>query len=100
MKVVNTFELFLLFVNIYFLFYSQSRIDVSCFTDKTLIYITPFLKHLSPWYTDEVDNVITNLAAHYNDGLCLELLLIDCATHVTQNDELICGSNGITYKNQ
>ena len=51
-------------------------------------------------HADEVDNVITNLAAHYNDGLCLELLLIDCATHVTQNDELICGSNGITYKNQ
>jgi len=75
-----------------------------------ILYVIP-IKHLFTlhlflntyhrgMHADEVDNVITNLAAHYNDGLCLELLLIDCATHVTQNDELICGSNGITYKNQ
>ncbi|WAR09155.1 hypothetical protein MAR_019113 [Mya arenaria] len=34
---------------------------------------------------------------HYNDDLCLEILLIDCGHHVTPNDEIICGSDGHEY---
>jgi hypothetical protein len=48
----------------------------------------------------EVDAAIVNINLHYNDKLCLELLLVDCATHVTQGDEMVCGSDGITYANQ
>jgi hypothetical protein len=48
----------------------------------------------------EVDAAIVNLNLHYNDRLCLELLLVNCATHVTQGDEMVCGSNGRTYANQ
>ncbi|KAH3791645.1 uncharacterized protein LOC127837389 [Dreissena polymorpha] len=47
----------------------------------------------------EVDAAIMNLDVHYNDALCLALLLVDCATHVTNGDEQVCGSNGITYDN-
>ncbi|KAL4218828.1 hypothetical protein ACF0H5_021416 [Mactra antiquata] len=47
----------------------------------------------------EVDNAIVNLHLHYNDKLCLELLLVDCSTHVTVGDEKICASNGVTYEN-
>ncbi|XP_060570630.1 tomoregulin-2-like [Ruditapes philippinarum] len=47
----------------------------------------------------EVDAAIVNLNLHYNDNLCLELLLVNCATHVTQGDEMVCGSNGRTYAN-
>lgn len=48
----------------------------------------------------EVDAAIVNLDLHYNDKLCLELLLVDCASHVTVGDEKVCGSNGKTYDNQ
>ena len=48
----------------------------------------------------EVDAAIVNIGLHYNDKLCLELLLVDCATHVTQGDEKVCGTDGITYENQ
>lgn len=48
----------------------------------------------------EVDAAIVNLGLHYNDKLCLELLLVDCSKHVTVGDEKICGSNYVTYENQ
>lgn len=48
----------------------------------------------------EVDAAIVNIELHYNDKLCLELLLVDCTKHVTVGDEKVCGSNGITYENQ
>ncbi|KAH3791637.1 four-domain proteases inhibitor-like [Dreissena polymorpha] len=47
----------------------------------------------------EVDAVIVLLDVHYNEHLCLELLLVDCATHVTPGDEKVCGSDGKTYEN-
>ncbi|XP_052799148.1 tomoregulin-2-like [Mya arenaria] len=49
--------------------------------------------------TGEVNSAIVNLALHYNDDLCLEILLTDCSKHVTQGDEIVCGSNGHTYEN-
>lgn len=48
----------------------------------------------------EVNQAINDLHLFYNDDMCLELLLIDCATHVTQGDEVVCASNGRTYQNQ
>ncbi|XP_052221510.1 tomoregulin-2-like [Dreissena polymorpha] len=47
----------------------------------------------------EVDAAIVNINTLYTDALCLELLLVDCATHVTKGDEQVCGSNGVTYNN-
>ncbi|XP_052220332.1 uncharacterized protein LOC127837375 isoform X2 [Dreissena polymorpha] len=47
----------------------------------------------------EVDAAIVNIDIHYNDELCLAILLVDCATHVTTGDEQVCGSNGVTYNN-
>ncbi|KAH3791774.1 hypothetical protein DPMN_145264 [Dreissena polymorpha] len=48
----------------------------------------------------EVDASIVNINTLYNDALCLDLLLVDCATHVTKGDEQVCGSNWLTYDNQ
>ncbi|KAH3791784.1 hypothetical protein DPMN_145274 [Dreissena polymorpha] len=45
----------------------------------------------------EEDAAIVNINTLYTDALCLELLLVDCATHVTKGDEQVCGSNGVTY---
>ncbi|XP_060554075.1 uncharacterized protein LOC132715110 [Ruditapes philippinarum] len=47
----------------------------------------------------EVDASIVNVELNYSETLCLELLLVDCATHVTQGDEMVCGSDGTTYAN-
>ncbi|XP_053379999.1 uncharacterized protein LOC128548665 [Mercenaria mercenaria] len=47
----------------------------------------------------QVDTAIVDIELHYNEKLCLELLLVDCATHVTQGDEKVCGSDGVTYDN-
>ncbi|XP_053380443.1 ovomucoid-like [Mercenaria mercenaria] len=47
----------------------------------------------------QVDAAIVDIELHYNEKLCLELLLVDCATHVTQGDEKVCGSDGVTYDN-
>ncbi|XP_052799147.1 tomoregulin-2-like [Mya arenaria] len=55
--------------------------------------------HCSGPGTGEVNSAIVNLALHYNDDLCLEILLTDCSKHVTQGDEIVCGSNGHTYEN-
>ncbi|KAL4218826.1 hypothetical protein ACF0H5_021414 [Mactra antiquata] len=49
--------------------------------------------------SSQVDAAIVNLNYHYNEKLCLELLLVDCTKHVTVGDEKICGSNGVTYEN-
>ncbi|XP_052810822.1 uncharacterized protein LOC128238702 [Mya arenaria] len=46
---------------------------------------------------EEAEGGILNLHMHYNDDLCLEILLIDCGHHVTPNDEIICGSDGHEY---
>ncbi|KAH3791639.1 integumentary mucin C.1-like [Dreissena polymorpha] len=61
--------------------------------------------HTNPTHTTTgissgvVDAAIVNINTLYTDALCLELLLVDCATHVTKGDEQVCGSNGITYDN-
>ncbi|XP_052220356.1 tomoregulin-2-like [Dreissena polymorpha] len=56
--------------------------------------------HVQPTIgSGEVDAAIVNVNSHYDDRLCLELLLVDCATHVTKGDEQVCGSNGVTYDN-
>ena len=47
-----------------------------------------------------MDSAIVNLDLHYNNALCLEILLIDCGKHVTVGDEVVCASNGKTYDNQ
>ncbi|KAH3791644.1 uncharacterized protein LOC127837387 [Dreissena polymorpha] len=52
-----------------------------------------------PPHVGEVDAAIENVDVHYHDELCLALLLVDCAIHVTKGDEQVCGSNGITYNN-
>ncbi|KAH3791636.1 hypothetical protein DPMN_145125 [Dreissena polymorpha] len=65
---------------------------------------TPHPNHGHPTQTTipsggEVDAAIANINTLYTDALCLELLLVDCATHVTKGDEQVCGSNGVTYGN-
>lgn len=35
----------------------------------------------------------------YQSHLCLDLLLVDCRTHVTVGDEMVCGTDGVTYAN-
>ncbi|XP_045207272.2 agrin-like [Mercenaria mercenaria] len=47
----------------------------------------------------EVDAAIVDVELHYSEKLCLEILLVDCARHVTQGDEKVCGSDGVTYGN-
>ncbi|XP_052797775.1 uncharacterized protein LOC128229911 [Mya arenaria] len=49
--------------------------------------------------TSEVNSAMVNLNLHYNLDLCLEILLIKCANHVTKGDEVICASNNVTYEN-
>ncbi|KAL4223582.1 Serine protease inhibitor Kazal-type 5 [Mactra antiquata] len=58
--------------------------------------------HLPPCTTipsSQIDQALVNINLHYNNDLCLELLMIDCAKHVTSGDEIVCGSNGKTYNN-
>lgn len=43
---------------------------------------------------------IEHIEWHYNDKLCLEILLIDCSTHTTESDEPVCGTNDKEYENQ
>ena len=48
----------------------------------------------------EAETLIEHIEWHYNDKLCLEILLIDCQTHMTNDDEPVCGTNGKEYENQ
>ncbi|XP_048755426.1 tomoregulin-2-like [Ostrea edulis] len=46
-----------------------------------------------------IDTEIENMNVHFGKHQCLDLLLVDCQHHVTNGDEMICGSNGVTYDN-
>lgn len=45
----------------------------------------------------EVDSAIDHLHMHYNDRLCLEILLLDCTKHTVVGDERVCGNDGNEY---
>ncbi|KAH3791786.1 uncharacterized protein LOC127838164 [Dreissena polymorpha] len=62
-------------------------------------YTNPNLKPHAIPSGGVVDAAIVNIKTLYTDALCLELLLVDCATHVTKGDEQECGSNRVTYDN-
>uniref|UniRef100_K1PFT7 Uncharacterized protein n=1 Tax=Magallana gigas TaxID=29159 RepID=K1PFT7_MAGGI len=47
-----------------------------------------------------IDTEIQNLDAHFGKHQCLDLLMVDCQHHVTNGDEMVCGSDGVTYPNQ
>lgn len=46
-----------------------------------------------------IDTEIQNLDAHFGKHQCLDLLMVDCQHHVTNGDEMVCGSDGVTYPN-
>lgn len=47
----------------------------------------------------EIEHIIIP-SVGYQSHLCLDLLLVDCRTHVTVGDEMVCGTDGVTYANQ
>lgn len=47
-----------------------------------------------------VNNEIQDLNVHFGTHFCLDLLVVDCKTHVTNGDEQVCGSDDRTYANQ
>lgn len=49
---------------------------------------------------EAAESGIVHIEWHYNDNLCLEILLIDCDGHVTEQDDTVCGTNGKEYENQ
>lgn len=48
----------------------------------------------------EVDAAIVDVELYYNDNLCEALKHVHCDRHHILHDERICGSDGVTYKNQ
>ncbi|XP_011427253.3 uncharacterized protein [Magallana gigas] len=46
-----------------------------------------------------VNNEIQDLNVHFGTHFCLDLLVVDCRTHVTNGDEQVCGSDDRTYAN-
>ncbi|XP_022303655.2 uncharacterized protein LOC111111141 [Crassostrea virginica] len=48
---------------------------------------------------EHIDKEIQNLDAHFGKHQCLDLLLVDCQHHTTNGDEMVCGSDGVTYAN-
>ncbi|KAJ8312960.1 hypothetical protein KUTeg_010333 [Tegillarca granosa] len=49
---------------------------------------------------ENVDGQLHTLHTHFGQHLCLDLLLVDCSKHPISGDEVICGSDGLEYKNQ
>lgn len=47
-----------------------------------------------------VNNEIQDLNIHFGTHFCLDLLVVDCRTHVTNGDEQVCGTDDRTYANQ
>ncbi|XP_061193833.1 agrin-like [Saccostrea echinata] len=44
-----------------------------------------------------IDAEIQGLDAHFGRHQCLDLLLVDCQHHTSSGNEMVCGSNGVTY---
>ncbi|XP_065929664.1 uncharacterized protein [Magallana gigas] len=56
--------------------------------------------HGGNYHLDSQTHIDTEIQNHFGKHQCLDLLMVDCQQHVTNGDEMVCGSDGVTYPNQ